>query len=268
MYRRLTAENCKKSLILKVERHIPAATLQPFIKDYLFIENESDMENRILPDTSIVLSVRYRGHISLDENNLPGVVLSGLRRSPKDIHYAGASGNLLVRFTPGGAAAFFSEPLSEWADQTVPATFLKNYADINQLSDRLAACPTKEEKIVRLEKVLMPKLINARPDPLIVCATQKIRAAGGLLPIRQLTRELYISQDAFEKRFRQVVGSSPKHFSDIIRFRNAISTHSTTNSLTATALAAGYYDQAHFIKAFRSFTGQPPGQFFRERKFW
>jgi AraC-like DNA-binding protein len=268
MYRRPMAENCKKSLILKVERHIPAVRLQPFIKDYLFIENESEMENRILPDTSIVLSVRYRGQLSIQENNLPEVVLSGIRKSPKNIHYAGQSGNLLVRFTPGGAAAFFSEPLSEWADQTVPATFLKSYSDINELPDRLAACSAKEEKIARLEQVLMSRLINTQPDPLILFAIQKMRSAGGLLPIRQLTRELYISQDAFEKRFRQTVGASPKHFSAIIRFRNAISTHSITNSLTETALAAGYYDQAHFIKAFRSFTGEPPGQFFRDRRYW
>ena len=268
MYRRPTAENCKKSLILLVERHIPAARLQPFIKDYLFIENESEMENRILPDTSIVLSIRYRGQLSIHENTLPGVVLSGIRKSPKDIHYAGRSGNLLVRFTPGGAAAFFSEPLSEWADQTVPATFLKSYSDISLLPDKLAACGSKKEMITRLEQELMPRLINDQPDPLILFAIQKIRWAGGLLPIGQLTRELYISQDAFEKRFRQTVGSSPKHFSAIIRFRNAISKHSLTNNLTQTALAAGYYDQAHFIKAFRSFTGQPPGQFFRNRRYW
>jgi AraC-like DNA-binding protein len=255
-------------LILKIERHIPAARLQSFIKDYLFIENESEMENRILPDTSIVLSVRYRGHISIQENNLPGVVLSGIKKLPKNVHYAGQSGNLLVRFTPGGAAAFFSEPLNEWTDQTLPATDLKGYSDIRQLPDKLAACSTKEEKVSLLEQVLISRLINPQPDPLIVFAIQKMRSAGGLLPIRQLTSELYISQDAFEKRFRQAVGASPKHFSAIIRFRNAISTHSTASSLTATALAAGYYDQAHFIKAFKNFTGEPPGQFFKDRLYW
>ena len=262
------AENCIKSLILKVERHIPAARLRPFIKDYLFIESESEVENRILPDTSIVLSVRYRGNISMQENNLPGVVLSGIRKSPKNVHYTGQSGNLLVRFTPGGAAAFFSEPLSEWTDQSVPANFLKSYSDIGLLPDRLAECGANGEKIARIEELLMAKLTNAQPDPLILCAIQKMRLAGGLLPIKQLAGELYISQDAFEKRFRQTVGTSPKHFSAIVRFRNAISTHSRTNSLTETALAAGYYDQAHFIKAFRNFTGQPPGQFFRDRRYW
>ena len=268
MYRRPATENCKKSLILKVERHIPAARLRPFIKDYLLIETESERDNYILPDTSIVLSVRYRGHISIQENTLPDVVLSGIRKSSKNIHYAGQSGNLLVRFTPGGAAAFFSEPLNEWLDQSLPAAFLKNYSDIRQLPDRLAACSTKEEKITRLEQVLVSKLINPRPTPLILLAIQKIRSAGGQIPIRQLTRQLYLSQDAFEKRFRQTVGTSPKHFSTIIRLRNAIRTHSNTNSLTDTALSAGYYDQAHFIKDFRGFTGQPPGQFFRDGQYW
>jgi AraC-like DNA-binding protein len=268
MYRHHSAKNCKKSLILNVEQYIPAARLQPFIKDYLFIETESETDNCILPDTSIVLSVRYRGHISMQENNLPGVVLSGIRKSAKNIHYAGQSGNLLVRFTPGGAAAFFSEPLNEWVDQSLPAAFLKNYSDIRPLPDRLAACGTKEEMIALLEQVLVPRLINSKPDPLISLAIQKIRSAGGLIPIRQLTGQLYLSQDAFEKRFRQTVGTSPKHFSTIIRLRNAIHTHSRANSLTDTALSAGYYDQAHFIKDFKGFTGQPPGQFFRDGQYW
>lgn len=268
MYLRPTAENCKKSLILKVERHTPAARLQPFIKDYLFIETESETDNCILPDTSLVLSVRYRGDISMEGNNLPDVILSGIRKSAKNVRYAGQSGNLLVRFTAGGAAAFFSEPLNEWVDQSLPAAFLKNYSDIRPLPDRLAACGTKEEKIVQLEQVLVSKLSNPRPDPLILLAIKKIRSAGGLIPIRQLTRELYISQDAFEKRFRQTVGTSPKQFSTIIRLRNAIHTHSNTTSLTDTALSAGYYDQAHFIKDFKGFTGQPPGQFFRNGRYW
>lgn len=256
-------------MTLKVERYIPAATLQPFVKDYLFIENGSETENRILPDTSIVLSFRYRGQLSLEENNLPAVVLSGLKKTPKLVRYADRSGNLLIRFKAGGAAAFFSEPLNEWADQTVPVNFLSGYSDIHQLSDRLAASDTKREKIALVEAALLARLTNADlPDKLIYFAIQKINTAGGLLPIKQLTRDLYISQDAFEKRFRQTVGASPKHFSDIIRFRNAIKVHAGASSLTQTALTAGYYDQAHFIKAFKGFTGQAPGEFFRDKRYW
>src|SRR5580692_3007530 len=85
MYLHLIAENCKKSLILKVERHIPATRLQPFIKDYMFIETESATDNCILPDTSLVLSIRYRGSISIEENILPDVVLSGIRKSAKNV---------------------------------------------------------------------------------------------------------------------------------------------------------------------------------------
>ena len=256
-------------MTLEVEQYIPATPLQPFIREYLFIENGSERENRILPDTSIVLSFRYRGQLSIEENNLPAAVLSGLKRSPRFVRYAGRSGNLLVRFKAGGAAAFFSEPLNEWTDQTVPVNFLTGYSDIHQLSERLVAAGTKKEKIALVEDLLLSRLAVApQPDKLIHFASQKINAAGGLLPIKQLSGDLYISQDAFEKRFRQAVGASPKHYSDIIRFRNALQTHSSTQSLTETALIAGYYDQAHFIKAFKSFTGQAPGQFFRDKRYW
>lgn len=253
---------------MKVERYTPATRLQPFIKDYMFIESENELENCILPGTSITMAIRYSGNISMEGNHLSPAVLSGIRRSPKHVHYASQTGNLLVNFTPGGAAAFFYEPLNELADLCLPANYLDNYPDIHQLSERLTAAITKAEKVTHLEQVLLSKLIKSQPEPLIGCAIQKIQSAAGMIPIKELSRELYISQDAFEKRFRQTVGTSPKHFSTIIRLRNAIDKHSAGNSLTDTALTAGYYDQAHFIKDFKGFTGRSPGHFFRDRQYW
>lgn len=113
------------------------------------------------------MSVRYRGDISMEGNNLPDVVLSGIRKSAKIVRYTGQSGNLLVRFAAGGATAFFSEPLNEWVDQSVPAAFLKNHSDIRLLRDRLAGCSTKEEKIVRLEQAQVSRLTLPLISPIL-----------------------------------------------------------------------------------------------------
>jgi AraC-like DNA-binding protein len=259
-------------LILKIERYIPTDRLRPFIKEYLFIECEEETDNIILPDTSIVMAIRYNGKISIKENgkddHLPGIVLSGIRKSARQIHYCSKTGNLLVIFNPGGASAFFSEPLNELADLSVPADCFSDHADWRQLPEQIATADHKRGKIAQLERVLISGMTGPRPDPLVLSALQKIRLANGMIPIKELAAALYISQDAFEKRFRQTVGASPKQLSSIIRLRNAISVHSAGSSLTDTALTAGYYDQAHFIKDFKGFTGQSPGQFFRSRQYW
>jgi methylphosphotriester-DNA--protein-cysteine methyltransferase len=74
--------------------------------------------------------------------------------------------------------------------------------------------------------------------------------------------QLHISQSALEKRFRQAVGASPKKFASIVRLKSVIKQYDGANSLTALGYEAGFYDQAHFIKEFKAFTGDTPEKFF------
>jgi AraC-like DNA-binding protein len=53
-----------------------------------------------------------------------------------------------------------------------------------------------------------------------------------------------------------------------VRLRKVIDTYDPATNLTEAALTAGYFDQAHFIKDFRSFTGQSPQEFFKSPLYW
>ena len=88
-------------------------------------------------------------------------------------------------------------------------------------------------------------------------------SAKGIIKIKDLADTLYISQDAFEKRFRRVVGTSPKQFSSILRMRSITNIRQQKHTLTKIAFDAGYFDQPHFNKDFRLFTGQTPTDFFK-----
>lgn len=86
--------------------------------------------------------------------------------------------------------------------------------------------------------------------------------------MKELAASLYISQDPFEKKFRSRIGCSPKKFAAIIRIRNLINNYSSYSSLTEAAYEAGFYDQSHFIKEFRQFTGKSPSAFFAAPQNW
>ena len=62
-----------------------------------------------------------------------------------------------------------------------------------------------------------------------------------------------------------MVGASPKKFTSIVRFRNIIQDYHPKAPLSALGFEAGYYDQAHFIKAFKCFTGETPEMFFGKK---
>jgi methylphosphotriester-DNA--protein-cysteine methyltransferase len=99
-------------------------------------------------------------------------------------------------------------------------------------------------------------------------AISKIYSNSGAMKISGLANSLFISQDAFEKRFRRVTGATPKQFSTIVKMKSIIQQKSIQASFLDIALENGYYDQAHFNKDFKLFTGQTPTDFFNSPSYW
>lgn len=252
--------------------YIPSKILAPFTKAYLIIESQDELVNRVLPDTSLVMAFRYRGKVSYTANDtnkaLPASVVTGLRKSGRLIHYAADSGNILVIFKEAGATAFFDEPLHELFEDSVPLHNFDGYKHTSNLEEQLASAASHTEQIALIEQFLVSKLYNHQPDKRVTASLEKIHAANGTMKIKDLARSLYISQDAFEKRFRKIVGSSPKQFASIVRIRSIISQSPNNATLTGAAFDAGYFDQPHFNKDFKLFTGQTPMDFLRSPSFW
>lgn len=228
--------------------------------------------NRILPDTSIVIAFRLRGHVSFSDNgtahNLPQTVISGIRDSSRLVDYAKDTTNLLVVFKEGGAAAFFKEPMHELGSISVSLDYLIDPPKVNAIEEELAAADNDNQRILIVERFLLSELKKTQSDLLVCEAIQKIKLSKGDIKIKELVAGLPVSRDPFEKKFRKITGTSPKHFAAIIRLKNLIDNYTDAVSFTEAAYSAGYYDQAHFIKDFRSFTGQTPHDFFKAPPLW
>ena len=253
---------------MKIEHHLPADRLKPFIKNFLIVETQDEMESKVLPDTSIVMSFRFKGAVSSGHEGLPASGIAGLRKSSRVLGYAKETGNLLVMFKEGGAAAFFNTPMHELFNNNIPLDVLFPPAGLKDVQERLAGAKDHLHRISIIEDFLLSQLKDTTTDLLILHAVQQIKLSNGNIRIKELLSDLPISQDPFEKRFRKVIGTSAKQFSAIIRLRSIIDSYSATTNLTATAYNAGYFDQSHFIKDFRSFTGQSPKDFFKSPAFW
>lgn len=252
--------------------YIPADSLKPFIKAYKIIESSHDIVNRIVPNTSLTMAFRLKGQVSYIEaagkTIVPPAVFSGLRKSVRLINYMPGTATLLILFKETGAAAFFRKPLYDLFEQTVPLDQYFSSAEISIVEEQLAGAATNEEKIKIVEQFLCSKLLYNKPDALVVSAINRIHSEKGNLKIKALTDSLYISQDAFEKRFRKVTGATPKQFAGIVKMNNAIRKNSISPSFLDIAFENGYYDQAHFNKDFKNFTGLTPTDFFQSGSYW
>ena len=257
---------------MNLERFIPTDRLKPYVKAYLIIASEHGMDNRILPDTALVMALRFQGTIAftdrLKRENMPATALTGLRHAARVVHYAQQTSMLLVQFHDGGAAAFFQQPLHILSDQSVALSDLLPRDTVTALEDQLCTATSHTQRIALTEQFLLTLLHEPEQDGIVHEALRQIRAAQGTARISDIVKELPLSRDAFEKRFRRLVGTSPKQFSIVVRLRHVIDTHADRDTLTDAAYRAGYFDQAHFIKDFTAFTGQTPGVFFATKRSW
>lgn len=73
-----------------------------------------------------------------------------------------------------------------------------------------------------------------------------------------------ISPRQLRRLFKQYIGDSPKSFSKVVQFQNILKAKPSKQSLKQNKLFydLGYYDQAHFIRDFKTFYGVTPSQAF------
>lgn len=88
------------------------------------------------------------------------------------------------------------------------------------------------------------------------------------MPIGTLRQRSGLSPARLVSAFRAQVGTSPKRFARIVRFRRALDLlHESGRSVTDVALVAGYFDQPHLHGDFRELAGMTPGEFLAARRF-
>jgi AraC-like DNA-binding protein len=91
----------------------------------------------------------------------------------------------------------------------------------------------------------------------------KMRREFEVVPIGHLAAELAWSERRLERVFAEKIGLRPKLYSRILRFQRFLDTAGKGNAnLLERALNAGFYDQSHLIKEFRTFTGGTPTEYF------
>lgn len=108
---------------------------------------------------------------------------------------------------------------------------------------------------------MLSQLKDIQKDKLIVEAVRLIYEHKGAIRIKESNEKLLISQSPFEKRFRKVLPPPQKKIASIVRFNAIVNDLGSARSLTDICYENNFFDQAHFIKNFRQFTGDTPENF-------
>jgi AraC-like DNA-binding protein len=244
--------------------HVPSGALRPVVKRILVVESTSARSDVHLPDTGLVAAFSFRGACRLDQAvEAPSAAITGLRDGTWAHDHSPDHAAVIVAFTAIGAAALLRMPLDEFANETMDLdAVLGRRAGVDSLHEQLIVAANDQQRIRLVEHFLLSQIRDFRPDPLVSAATALIERTRAMMRVDALAREVGLSQSALERRFRRLVGSSPRKFASLVRLQNVIRLRDAGLDLTAIAHTAGYCDQSHFIKDFKRFTGQAPRAFF------
>ncbi|TQS45289.1 helix-turn-helix domain-containing protein [Cryptosporangium phraense] len=163
-----------------------------------------------------------------------------------------------VHFKPWGISPFAGLPASELRDRWIPVDAVWPRS-LDRIRDRIAAEP--DRVALRLvEEELRSRMVSPRGLDLVRYAGRRLETTGGTHPVGALTDAAGVGRNHLAAQFKTHVGVTPKRVARIYRFARLILSVDARGPVDWSALAqsSGFFDQAHFSREFKEFTGHTP----------
>lgn len=164
-----------------------------------------------------------------------------------------------IVFNPMGINHFIDRPLAD-VFKTLYGTFDYFGSRLNTALDDAYTTENVDEKTVRMDTFFRENYCGFN-EPHIKSALQDLLNANGAVKAEELAGNLGIDRKTLLRLFKKHLLCSVEEYKKMVMFRNALNLsqqEGSTLSLTDVALYSLYYDQAHFIKHFKSITQQSP----------
>lgn len=230
---------------------------------------DDPQKQRIIPDGCIemvfILGDDIKRYISEDEFILqPRSMVLGQIIEPFYVEPAGSVNTFAVRFYPYGFANFIAEPIKNLVNKETSIDLLFGEASAKELEQKILRAADTKQRIEYIEEFLFEKLEDKTTvDKVIKTTIDTLLSTKGGTPINQILKQSLSEKRQLERKFQKQIGLSPKQLSKVIRLQTALKMllSEDADNLSSIAYESGYYDQAHFIKDFKEFTGISPREF-------
>jgi AraC-like DNA-binding protein len=199
-----------------------------------------------------------------DENNIETAFIAGIHGQTDKIRRfipTDQYGIFGVLLQPYAIPLLFGISSSETCNQLIDLPSIFGAVGIT-LKEQMLEAKDNFTRVEIINRFLKKRLRNFK-RPEIVNAAQLIYKKSGMVDVKQIAMQSFLSQRQFERNFKELIGFSPKSFARLVRFKSLINNYNREDkSLTQVAYDFGYYDQSHFIQEFKSFSGYKPNTYF------
>ncbi|GHF37644.1 AraC family transcriptional regulator [Kitasatospora xanthocidica] len=251
---------------MRIAHAPPTPALRAFVERYWWGEGEAGDLPLLLPGTGAELWIHWTGGVELCGANglppqpLPAAHLLCLRQERWSLTSRAAVGFVAVRFRAGALRHFLGTGIDDVADRVVSATDLWG-PEGRRMTDEVRLATDPGARTDALDRFLTGLLaVHHRADPWMDAAVDLVYRSPGGMRVDALAERLGVGSRRLQRAFPPAVGVGPKGFQRLARFQRLTRALllSDQRRYLPEALGAGFYDQNHFIREFRHFTGRRP----------
>jgi AraC-like DNA-binding protein len=259
---------------MQLTRIEPHPEIAPFIDRFWVFRSTTGLPSgdaRVVPNGRQKLIVPWRNALTstvagrTSRHREGEILLIGLWEAPTTIESSPEDTCTIgVEFSPHGLHRFVPGDLHEIAHRIVP---LDDYLGAlgSALIRRVAQADTLEEAVEAVQSFLVAQVrARAAGDADLVDHAMRLMAQSRFaLEVNELERRMGYSRRHLQTLFQRKVGLTPKRLASVMTFErlyHRFSQHRSAERLRDDALEI-FYDQSHFIRTFRRFTGHAPGRF-------
>lgn len=256
---------------LHLERYLPDPPLTAFIRFYYSITTEASADPFAFtnhPQGSMDLVFLLQGRAGMQGTTkeltwFEKIFAVGLKYDHFTFHFEPGTKVFGVVFEAESYRRLFNFPMNEIAHQGIDVTD-ELQREFGPIHEQLALARNDNENCKLLNNFFTSQLslFDSGPDS-VEQIIKHIRQQKGLISVSKLADEANMSIRTLQRHIKDRLGISPKSYSRIARFNYAMSLlqEHPNYDWQDILYQCGYFDQMHFIKDFRKFTGQTPAKF-------
>lgn len=257
---------------MNYQTYRPHPDLQSIIQCYWTLEVDADKnaeKQRIVPDGCIEMAFILGDDIkryTSDDNFIlqPRAMVLGQTIDAFYIQPTGYVNTFAVRFYPLGFANLVSTNIKTLANRETELSQLFGEEVSQTLTNNITKAIDTIERIQIIEEFLFATLRTTNVvDKIVQSTVDALLSTNGSVSIKDILNDDLSKRRQLERKFTKQIGISPKQLGKVIRMQSALKLliSQKADSLTQVAYSSDYYDQAHFIKDFKEFTGTNPKEF-------
>lgn len=253
----------------------PAPELRPWVRYYWILRDDTrspQIDEYLAPDGFEEIIFSYADGFRREEicgtetrqHVVRGSYVVGTKFSGVTCSRIGGLAMIGVKLWPQVLHSFLRMPLHDLSGKPLQLGDA-NAPTLAQLEHRLFDADSERAIKQILDQGLL-RTLSADCNQMLSFSIRALFESRGMLGIDELTQRCGVHYRTLEKAFRERVGVPPKTLAKVLRFKHAFDRLSDkAEAARLGALECGYYDQSHFCKEFKFFTGSTPTRFFRER---